>query len=91
MSNTELAKDSPAVGPLTVHGYVTCEGGVGTVRTQFAEVYNVQLTQKVGVDAHAVPPTFDFYRADGAQTVYIYSNNQAQGDDVVYYMIAGRL
>jgi hypothetical protein len=91
MSNTETAKSKGINGPTTIEGYVTCEGGTATVRTPFSTVTCVQLTQQVGIDPNTAPPEFEVRRSDGANTVFIYSNNQQQGDDVVWYRISGTL
>ena len=90
-TNTEIAKVRPGTGPSWIEGYVTCEGGQCDIRTAFSKITCVSLTQKHGINANLVPADFDFHTSDGAITIYIYSNNQDQGDDVVYYRIAGLL
>jgi len=90
-TNTEMAKVRPVNGPTTIEGYVTCDGGQATIKTVFAEITSVQLTQKRGLLPNTLPPEFDAYTSDGAITVFVYSNNQEGGNDVVYYRISGRL
>lgn len=90
-TNTEEAKVRPATGPSHIEGYVTCEGGQCEVRTAFSKITGVSLALKRGANENTKPADFDFYTDRGAITVFIYSDNQDEGDDVVYYRIAGLL
>ena len=93
-TNTETIKGKTLTGGSFVQGYVTCSGGQAYVKSGLSAIKSVQLTQKRGLKANVTPPDFDFYEEPGpgaGMTVYIYSNNQEGGDDVVYYHISGLL